>query len=174
MNRCVACGSSTLLLAFTKEPFDIVRCETCGLGRTAMPGDFNPSTYYSRQYLKAACRTATPTISRPNGRFVWVPSHARVDPATTPARGGLLEFGCAYGFFLQEARAHFADVHGVDVSADAAAFCRSAVSTSSPGSSTTVAGRAVTTLSSASTSSSMCPSRRRRCACSRRGCLPEG
>lgn len=32
-----------------------------------------------------------------------------------PVRGSLLEVGCAYGFFLDEARAHFKSVTGVDI-----------------------------------------------------------
>ena len=39
-------------------------------------------------------------------------------------RGKLLELGCAYGFFLDEARSYF-DVHGIEVSDTAARFCRS-------------------------------------------------
>src|SRR5262249_10612840 len=39
--------------------------------------------------------------------------------------GRLLELGCAYGFFLQEARRHF-EVAGIELAADAAAHCRSA------------------------------------------------
>jgi SAM-dependent methyltransferase len=35
----------------------------------------------------------------------------------------LLEIGCAYGFFLQEARRHF-DVSGIELAEDAAAYCR--------------------------------------------------
>jgi 2-polyprenyl-3-methyl-5-hydroxy-6-metoxy-1,4-benzoquinol methylase len=126
MSRCIACGSATLHLAFAKGPFDIVRCGTCGLGRTTMPEDFDPTTYYSREYFEGgvsdgyADYLATERTLRAEFRHTvgWI-------LRTTPKRGALLEFGCAYGFFLQEARAHFASVHGVDVSADAAAFCRS-------------------------------------------------
>jgi len=37
--------------------------------------------------------------------------------------GKLLELGCAYGFFLAEAKTYF-DVHGIEVSESAAGFCR--------------------------------------------------
>src|SRR6185503_12980899 len=104
-----ACGSATLRVAFTKGPFEIVRCGSCGLGRTAMPDDFDPSNYYTRQYFEGgvsdgyADYVATEQTLREEFRrtvdFIL---------GATPARGALLEFGCAYGFFLQEARAHFA------------------------------------------------------------------
>src|SRR5262249_5895315 len=38
--------------------------------------------------------------------------------------GKLLEIGCAYGFFLLEAREYF-DVHGIEISVEAAAHCQS-------------------------------------------------
>jgi len=126
MNQCVACGSLKLCVAFRKGPFEIVRCATCGLGRTAVPATFDPSTFYTRQYFEggvadgyAGYLATEPTLRAEFGRTLdWI-------LRTTPARGALLEFGCAYGFFLQEAQPHFASVQGVDVSADAAAFCRS-------------------------------------------------
>jgi SAM-dependent methyltransferase len=42
-----------------------------------------------------------------------------------PRRGRLLEFGCAYGFFLAEAQPHFDSVQGIEISADAVRFCQS-------------------------------------------------
>src|SRR5262249_24441394 len=44
----------------------------------------------------------------------------------THGRGSLLEFGCAYGFFLREASKHFAGVEGIELSADAARHCMAA------------------------------------------------
>jgi 2-polyprenyl-3-methyl-5-hydroxy-6-metoxy-1,4-benzoquinol methylase len=39
------------------------------------------------------------------------------------ASGRLLDVGCAYGFFLQEARPYF-DVAGIEIAEEAATFCR--------------------------------------------------
>jgi 2-polyprenyl-3-methyl-5-hydroxy-6-metoxy-1,4-benzoquinol methylase len=126
MTRCIACANATMRVAFRKGGCEILRCPACGLGRTLVPVDFDPSTYYSREYFEGgvtdgyADYLASERTLRAEFRHTleWI-------LRTTPARGTLLELGCAYGFFLQEARAHFASVHGVDVSADAAAFCRS-------------------------------------------------
>jgi len=39
-----------------------------------------------------------------------------------PEQGNLLEVGCAYGLFLQQAKAHF-DVHGVELVQEAVSYC---------------------------------------------------
>jgi SAM-dependent methyltransferase len=39
-------------------------------------------------------------------------------------RGRLLEFGCAYGFFLEEVAPYFDSVHGIEYSDAAASSCR--------------------------------------------------
>ena len=44
--------------------------------------------------------------------------------AATPGRGRLLEFGCAYGFFLQEAAQEFHEVQGIELAADAVTFAQ--------------------------------------------------
>jgi 2-polyprenyl-3-methyl-5-hydroxy-6-metoxy-1,4-benzoquinol methylase len=42
----------------------------------------------------------------------------------TQGRAALLEFGSAYGFFLREAARHFAEAEGIELSADAARYCK--------------------------------------------------
>ncbi|HEX8501934.1 MAG TPA: class I SAM-dependent methyltransferase [Pyrinomonadaceae bacterium] len=44
-----------------------------------------------------------------------------------PRRGALLEVGCAYGLFLDEARPHFERVEGIDISAAPVAYARDAL-----------------------------------------------
>ena len=41
-----------------------------------------------------------------------------------PRRGALLEFGCAYGYFLEEAARHFDSTLGIELSAEAVAIAR--------------------------------------------------
>ena len=50
--------------------------------------------------------------------------HLRQMESFGVSRGSLLEIGCAYGFFLDEARRHFSRVVGVDISEDAARQAR--------------------------------------------------
>lgn len=120
---CPACGKSTEYQAlFVKNGCEIQRCTVCGLGR-AETANFDPRQYYTGDYFSGR---------RPDGYADYLDTEAvlrrefartvRFIRSRRPA-GRLLEIGCAYGFFLQEA-VPFYDIQGLEISDDAAAFCR--------------------------------------------------
>jgi SAM-dependent methyltransferase len=100
----------------------IRQCRDCGLGQ-ADPEGFDPGSYYTADYFNgqhsdgyADYLGAEPVLRKEFARTVafirkFVPT------------GRLLDIGCAYGFFLQEARPHF-EVAGIELAADAAEHCR--------------------------------------------------
>jgi SAM-dependent methyltransferase len=120
---CPACvGSTAHLLRFRVNNCDILQCESCGLGRTEAAA-FDPATYYTEDYFSgrhpdgyADYRAAEPVLRREFARSVDFIRRFRPE-------GKLLELGCAYGFFLEEAARHF-DVTGIELAADAADHCR--------------------------------------------------
>jgi len=124
-STCIACGGSAIESAFTKGPFQIRRCRTCGLGRTADVETFDANAYYSEAYFQGGHADSYGDYqgSEPILRAEF---RQTVDYllAQVPARNRLLEFGCAYGFLLQEARPHFAYVEGIELSADAVRVCQ--------------------------------------------------
>jgi SAM-dependent methyltransferase len=100
----------------------VLRCAACGLGRTEAPA-FEPERYYTDDYFTgqhadgyADYRGAEAVLRREFARTVEF-IRARRDA------GRLLEVGCAYGFFLQEAKPFF-DVAGIELAADASAHAR--------------------------------------------------
>jgi SAM-dependent methyltransferase len=120
---CPCCGGATRhAYRFTVNRCPIWQCAECGQGRAEAPG-FEPSSYYTAEYFSgehpdgyADYIGAEPVLRREFARTVsfirrFVPS------------GRLLDIGCAYGFFLQEARRYF-DVHGIEIAEDAAAHSR--------------------------------------------------
>ncbi len=120
---CPACGRETRhRYRYSKNGCDILQCATCGLGRAAA-NDFDPIGYYTESYFSgehadgyADYRSAEPVLRREFARTVdYIRQYC--------AGGKLLELGCAYGFFLQEARRHF-EVAGIELAEDAAAHCR--------------------------------------------------
>lgn len=123
VETCPACGQATLhRMLYEKNGCRVLRCDECGLGRTDASG-FDPSAYYTDDYFSggradgyADYRSAEPILRR---EFAHVLRFIRRYKPT----GRLLEIGCAYGFFLQEARAHF-DVQGIEIAAEAAAYAR--------------------------------------------------
>lgn len=122
---CVACDKTTHhVFRFKANGCEIWQCQRCGLGRAETSG-FDPSTYYTADYFSGRCgdgysdyRGAEPVLRREFARSVDFVR--RFFPS-----GRLLDLGCAYGFFLKEARCHF-EVSGIELAEHAAASCRQA------------------------------------------------
>lgn len=121
---CPACGApQPQRRLYSKNGCDIFRCEGCGLGR-AEAASFDPGRYYTTEYFSgghadgyADYLGAEAVLRREFARTAdFVRRHK--------ASGRLLEIGCAYGFFLEEARLHF-EVAGIEIAGDAAEHCRS-------------------------------------------------
>jgi SAM-dependent methyltransferase len=120
---CPACGTVTAhRFLYAKNGCEILQCAVCGLGRSEAV-TFDPSAYYTKGYFSGAEADgyadyvgAEPVLRREFARTVdFIRRHRPT--------GRLLEVGCAYGFFLQEAKQYF-DVSGIELSNDAAAHCR--------------------------------------------------
>ena len=122
---CPACGRSAAhLLRFKANSCDILQCEGCGLGRSEASG-FEPAAYYTEDYFSgghadgyADYLGAEPVLRREFARSVDFIRRYR-------SNGRLLEIGCAYGFFLQEAARYF-EAAGIELAEEAAAHGRRA------------------------------------------------
>jgi SAM-dependent methyltransferase len=107
------------------KSFAISRCSVCGLGRTVLERDFDLETYYSQSYFNGsvddgyADYVGSEEVLRPEFR------RTVIHLAHSCSRGALLEFGCAYGFFLMEAAPFFEFVEGIELCENAVHFCRS-------------------------------------------------
>jgi SAM-dependent methyltransferase len=122
---CPGCGTLTdQALKFIVERCNIWQCSGCGLGRTEAPA-FNPDSYYTDAYFSG---------QRSDGYadYVGAESVLRREFASTVRfirrfcrEGRLIELGCAYGFFLQEARRFF-DASGIELAQTAAEHARRA------------------------------------------------
>lgn len=125
MQECPACGKLTLHThRFTVNGCPIWQCQSCGLGRAEAKG-FDPNSYYTASYFSgqrsdgyADYRGAETILRREFSRTVDF--IRRFCPS-----GRLLDLGCAYGFFLKEAR-HYYDISGIELAEDAAEACRRA------------------------------------------------
>jgi 2-polyprenyl-3-methyl-5-hydroxy-6-metoxy-1,4-benzoquinol methylase len=120
---CIACDkNSPHVFRFKVNGCEIWQCERCGLGR-AETSTFDPKSYYTADYFSGRCgdgysdyRGAEPVLRREFARSIdFIHRFIR--------SGRLLDLGCAYGFFLKEARCYFA-VFGIELAEHAAASCR--------------------------------------------------
>jgi SAM-dependent methyltransferase len=120
---CPACGAATPhRFLYAKQGCDILRCEACGLGRTEAAA-FDAAAYYTDDYFSGG--RADGYADYAASELVLRREFARdVDFIRRFCPSGrLLEIGCAYGFFLEEAKRHF-DVAGIEIADAAAADCR--------------------------------------------------
>jgi SAM-dependent methyltransferase len=124
MTACVACGASAAHELWRVRGFPIVACDTCGLARTELPADFDPASIYTASYFDggqddgyADYQGSQETLRAEFARTLdGLARHGVMG-------GSLIELGCAYGYFLDEARRRFS-VCGVEVADAARAACR--------------------------------------------------
>jgi SAM-dependent methyltransferase len=131
---CPLCGAAAsrevAVVRRWTEPFRIARCRSCSLlFMNPRPSDERLAAFYDEgffsgdgEYAYVDERTVEPQVRvRAAGRL------ARVERMLAAERIGsrrLVELGCAYGTFLDEARNRGWTVTGCDVSHDAAAWAR--------------------------------------------------
>jgi 2-polyprenyl-3-methyl-5-hydroxy-6-metoxy-1,4-benzoquinol methylase len=125
---CVVCGQAEPAFLFRKDGHDMVRCTGCGLvyvGDDPAAIDFD--ALYGEAYYTGGSAAVfanyvgeEPARRAQARRKLWT---LRTLPPKVPKRGRLLDVGCAAGFFLAEARAHY-EVQGVELSAWSSAYAR--------------------------------------------------
>ena len=119
-SQCALCGSALEPL-FDKDGYAICRCGSCGLVQVgAAPSRDELEQIYGEQYFSSevfhdyvAEREIRVEAGRAGARTL-----ARLVPA-----GRLLDVGCAAGFFLEAASAHY-EVTGVELSPFASSYAR--------------------------------------------------
>jgi SAM-dependent methyltransferase len=122
---CPVCGSPRSRAFALVDGYRLLRCGGCGFRWTPAPAAADVARIYSASYYEGGER---PSVY-PDGYGTAVAeaqNHARILDGLEQrgARGRLLDVGCAYGFFLDSARARGWDVHGVDLSAHAISLAR--------------------------------------------------
>jgi 2-polyprenyl-3-methyl-5-hydroxy-6-metoxy-1,4-benzoquinol methylase len=123
---CPVCGERRQATqVFVREGFPILRCADCGVGKTQLPAEFPTASIYTEEYFQGG-RADGYSDYVGNERVLRAEFRSVLeDLRRAGASGGkLLELGCAYGFFLAEAKSAF-EVQGIELSDTAARFCRS-------------------------------------------------
>ena len=121
-DTCVACGQHDARPLYAVNGFDVVEC-SCGLARTVLPGGFDPASIYTEEYFQGGHRDGYADYEGSGEELRH--EFRRILGALTKhvPSGKLVELGCAFGFFLEEAK-HTFDVCGVEISDHAREVCR--------------------------------------------------
>ena len=125
---CPACGGTDARTLFTRDGHAIAGCGGCGTAFVAQdPSTIDFQALYGEAYYTGgsdavfADYVGQEAARRAHARRkLWL---LRTLPPRLPARGRLLDVGCAAGFFLAEARAHY-EVQGVELSEWSSAYAR--------------------------------------------------
>ena len=122
MVGCAICGASDRpMVACVKDGFEITKCSTCGVGRTVV-ATFEPEEFYTEDYFNGGVDGAYRDYEGSRNAPTRISGASRLPEVLSAEGVGLLEIGCAYGFFLQEAKSHF-DVYGLEVAQSGVDFC---------------------------------------------------
>ncbi len=116
-SQCGACGEAGQMHhAFEKWGIDILECGVCRSAQASIPDTFDPRSIYSEDYFQGGQRdgyadyVAAEPVMRREFR-----SALKILRRSGCRDGKLLEIGCAYGYFMNEARPYF-QCTGVEVS----------------------------------------------------------
>ena len=125
---CPVCGTGSPAALFAKDGFHMVGCRACTavyVGEDPAAIDFQAlygQSYYTGGHDAVfADYTGQEAARRAHARRkLWVLRHLA---PRLPRAGRWLDVGCAAGFFLAEAKAHY-EVQGVELSAWSSAYAR--------------------------------------------------
>lgn len=123
---CIACDSTAVpSQIFKVAGHNVVACSICGLGRTEVGTDFDPSGIYNETYFQGGQDDGYSDYKGSSEYLSLEFRHVLREMAEEGvSQGKLLEFGCAYGFFLDEAKKYF-EVAGAELAEAAVLECRS-------------------------------------------------
>jgi SAM-dependent methyltransferase len=125
---CPVCGQADPAPLFAKDGYSMVRCTACScvyVGEDPAGIDFD-ALYGQAYYTGGSDAVFADYVGQEAARR----AHARRKlavlrhlPPRIPHQGRLLDVGCAAGFFLAEAQAHY-EVQGVELSTWSSAYAR--------------------------------------------------
>jgi 2-polyprenyl-3-methyl-5-hydroxy-6-metoxy-1,4-benzoquinol methylase len=114
MNACIACGRPA---HYRPALAGLDACTECGFITYRTPDHFDASELYRSEYFRG--EEYPDYLGQERALRRSMKRHLSQMSKYGKLDGALLEVGCAYGFFLDEARACFSRVVGIDVADDA-------------------------------------------------------
>jgi SAM-dependent methyltransferase len=123
---CPLCECRTpSIYLYSKKRIPIYRCPNCGAGRADI-ADFDAASYYDTSYFNGQHSDGYAGYVQASNvlRTQFRKDIALIEKLGVSGRN-LVELGCAYGFFLDEARAKSYEISGLELCEDAVKDCQS-------------------------------------------------
>ncbi|MFH1954278.1 MAG: class I SAM-dependent methyltransferase [Pseudomonadota bacterium] len=114
---CFLCGSQTRELLLEKDPWEVYRCLSCGLGvLDPRPSPEEMSRHYEKEYFFERYDQGLDPDSPQFKKRLSGEKHRVRFMRAAKRSGRLLDIGCGYGYFLFACRKEGFEVQGLDVS----------------------------------------------------------
>jgi SAM-dependent methyltransferase len=107
------------------EPFEIVRCSSCGLAFThPVPADSEWPRYYPDSYYGAADANRFPALIERLQNALYASRARKIESLAGGKPGRVLDIGCGRGFLLRAFQQRRWEVTGTEMSPSATAYAR--------------------------------------------------
>ena len=122
---CILCGSSHRSLIYTKDEWNVYKCDNCGLGILNQRPDRDELTaLYQKDYFQSHYDNEISLNSPEMRKRLLQEKHRIFFFRKFKKEGKILDIGCGRGYFLLACRENGYDVAGIDISSDAAAYVK--------------------------------------------------
>lgn len=123
--KCQICDiESQHEVVYVVSGYPICKCSNCGVGRVEVD-NFDPYTHYNNGYFTGKYEHSyTDYIGSKEILSREFDHSLKFIRKIGPSTGNLLEVGCAYGLFLEQAKKYY-KVHGVEIVKEASEYCHS-------------------------------------------------
>jgi len=118
---CNLCGKSDTSFIVEQNSFKVVECNLCGFVYVNPRPKANTLKDFYTDYHRN--RIGDPLLWKPYMQKVFTKSASLLDKLC-PQKGRLLDIGCGYGFFMEEATKRGWDASGIDLSEECVAFAK--------------------------------------------------
>lgn len=118
---CNLCGKADTSFIAEQNSFKIVECNLCGFVYVNPRPKANALKDFYTDYHRK--RIGEPLLWKPYMQKVFTKSANLLDKLC-PQKGRILDIGCGYGFFLEEATKRGWEAEGIDLSEDCVAFAK--------------------------------------------------
>lgn len=118
---CASCGRTEATPLYVVDGFSVVQCP-CGLARTVLPPGFDTASIYTSDYYEGGHKDGYPHYEQSADELRHEFRRVIAALRRHVTGGKLIEYGCAYGYLLEEASASFQTL-GIELSDHARQHC---------------------------------------------------
>lgn len=120
---CILCGSDKHSLIYSKDQWNVYKCDNCGLGMLEpRPKDDELNTLYQQEYFQGHYNNELLLDSPEMKKRLSQEKHRLRFFHKFMKKGKVLDIGCGRGYFLLACRKQGYEVEGIDISEDAADY----------------------------------------------------